>query len=86
MTPTELLDDHIAIYEHFPHMHRVVPADFVVREALILGRVAVFIANTSESWQFTYKLAPSLYLRGVVSMAMWSFELDSMALKSKPPL
>lgn len=47
VTPTELLDDHIAIYEHFPHMHRVIPADFVVREALILGRVAVFIANTS---------------------------------------
>lgn len=42
VAPAQFLDDHVAIYQHFPHVDRMVPSDYIILNALIL-RIIIFI-------------------------------------------
>lgn len=73
-----------------PNMHGMITTDLVIRKSFILRWIWILI--TTQYWSstkyLTYKLAPSLYLRGVVSRAISSFLilLLSIASLSASPL
>lgn len=71
MTPTKFLHNYIAIDQDFTHMHRVIPTDFVVRDAFVFRLITVskqislrqlFSQSFYPRRLFTYLLSFLLYI------------------------
>ena len=67
MAPSQFLDDHVSIDQHFPNVHRMVAADYVILNAFIL-RIIVLV----QFPQKVFELA-ALWLGGDLFRAVTAF-------------